>query len=224
MSIRLGDVFPNFKAKTTIGEIDFHEWLDNSWAVLFSHPADYTPVCTTELGRAANYMPKFTERGVKLIALSCDSIENHNGWVEDIKSYCPELRNKEFPYPLIADESRDLATLLGMLDPDEKDAAGLPLTCRSLFFIGPDKKLKASILYPASTGRSFDEVLRVIDSLQLTVKHKVATPADWKPGCQCMVLPNLTAEEVKQHFPGGVNVVDMPSGKPYLRTVTLNNN
>jgi len=169
-------------------------------------------------------MPKFTERGVKLIALSCDSIENHNGWVEDIKSYCPELRNKEFPYPLIADESRDLATLLGMLDPDEKDAAGLPLTCRSLFFIGPDKKLKASILYPASTGRSFDEVLRVIDSLQLTVKHKVATPADWKPGCQCMVLPNLTAEEVKQHFPGGVNVVDMPSGKPYLRTVTLNNN
>jgi len=178
MSIRLGDVFPNFKASTTIGDITFHDWLGDSWGILFSHPADYTPVCTTELGRAANYMPKFTERGVKLIALSCDNLDSHKGWLDDIKSYCPELRNKEFPYPLIADEKRELATLLGMLDPDEKDAAGLPLTCRSLFFIGPDKKLKASIIYPASTGRSFDEVLRVVDSLQLTVKRKVATPAE----------------------------------------------
>lgn len=224
MALRLGDVFPNFKALTTIGEIDFHEWLGDSWAILFSHPADYTPVCTTELGRAANYMPKFVERGVKLIALSCDNVESHKGWLDDIKSYCPELRNKDFPYPLIADEKRELATLLGMLDPDEKDAQGLPLTCRSLFFIGPDKKLKASIIYPASTGRSFDEVLRVVDSLQLTVKHKVATPADWKPGSHCMVLPNLTEAEVKEYFPGGVNLVEMPSGKKYLRTVQLNNN
>jgi len=221
MSIRLGDVFPNFHASTTIGDIKFHDWLGDSWGILFSHPADYTPVCTTELGRAANYMPKFTERGVKLIALSCDNLESHKGWLEDIKSYCPELRNKDFPFPLIADQSRDLATLLGMLDPDEKDAEGMPLTCRSLFFIGPDKKLKASIIYPASTGRSFDEVLRVVDSLQLTVKRKVATPADWKPGCACMVLPSVSNEDAKKAFPEGIDVVDMPSGKCYLRTVTL---
>lgn len=226
MAIRLGDVMPNFKAQTTIGEINFHEWLGDSWGILFSHPADYTPVCTTELGRAANFMPKFIERGVKLIALSVDSLESHHGWLEDIKSYCPELRNKEFPYPLIADDKRELATLLGMLDPDEKDKEGMPLTCRSLFIIGPDKKMKLMMLYPASTGRSFDEVIRVIDSLQLVAKRKVATPADWKPGCpirgHCMVLPTLTDEEVKAEFPNEeVTCVKMPSGKGYVRHVTL---
>lgn len=225
--MRLGDVFPNFKAQTTIGDIDFYDWLGDSWGILFSHPADYTPVCTTELGRAANYFPKFVERGVKLIALSVDSLESHKGWIEDIKSYCPELRNKDFPFPLIADDKRELATLFGMLDPDEKDSTGMPLTCRSLFVIGPDKKLKLSILYPASTGRSFDEVIRVVDSLQLTVKRKVATPADWKPGNHCMVLPTLSAEEVKANFPEEVTVIPMPSGKQYVRHVTLdtaNNN
>jgi len=220
--MRLGDAFPNFKADTTIGKIDFYEWLGDSWGILFSHPADYTPVCTTEIGRAANYYPKFVERGVKMIGLSCDNVESHKGWLEDIKSYCPELRNKEFPFPLIADDKRELATLLGMLDPDEKDAAGMPMTCRSLFIIGPDKKLKLSILYPASTGRSFDEVLRVVDSLQLTVKRKVATPADWKPGNACMVLPTLNNEDIKCCFKDdNVNIVKMPSGKEYLRTVVF---
>jgi len=222
MALRLGDTFPNFKARTTIGEIDLYEWLGDSWGVLFSHPADYTPVCTTELGRAANYMPKFIERGVKIIALSVDSLEDHHGWLEDIKSYCPELRNKEFPYPLIADDKRELATLLGMLDPDEKDKEGMPLTCRSLFIIGPDKKMKLSMLYPASTGRSFDEVIRVIDSLQLVSRRKVATPADWTPGKHCMVLPSLTPEEVKAEFPEEITVINMPSGKEYVRHVTLN--
>jgi len=222
MTLRLGDTFPNFKAKTTIGEIDFYEWLGDSWGLLFSHPADYTPVCTTELGRAANYMPKFNERGVKIIALSIDSIESHMGWIEDIKSYCPELRNKDFPYPIIADDKRELATLLGMLDPDEKDKDGLPLTCRSVFIIGPDKKMKLSMLYPATTGRSFDEIIRVIDSLQLVVKRKVATPADWTPGKHCMILPSLSAEEVKQEFPeDDITLVQMPSGKGYVRHVTL---
>jgi 1-Cys peroxiredoxin 6 len=210
MAIRLGDVFPNFKAQTTIGEIDFHEWVGDSWAILFSHPADFTPVCTTELGRAANYVPKFNERGVKLIALSCDSVESHKGWIQDIKSYS-KLPNQEFPYPIIADPTRDLATLFGMLDPDEKDAAGLPLTCRAAFFIGPEKKLKASILYPATTGRSFDEILRVVDSLQLTITHKVATPVDWKPGSQCMVLPTLTDADVQKLFPQGIDQIDVPS-------------
>jgi 1-Cys peroxiredoxin 6 len=220
--MRLGDAFPNFKADTTIGTIDFYEWLGDSWGILFSHPADYTPVCTTEIGRAANYYPKFVERGVKMIGLSCDNVESHKGWLEDIKSYCPELRNKEFPFPLIADDKRELATLLGMLDPDEKDKAGMPMTCRSLFIIGPDKKLKLSILYPASTGRSFDEVLRVVDSLQLTVKRKVATPADWKPGNACMVLPTLNNEDIKCCFKDdNVNIVKMPSGKEYLRTVVF---
>jgi len=224
MSIRLGDTFPNFKAKTTVGDIDFYDWLGDSWGILFSHPADYTPVCTTELGRAANYYPKFVERNVKLIALSVDSVEAHNGWIEDIKSYCPELRNKEFPFPLIADDKRELAIQFGMLDPDEKDSKGMPLTCRSVFIVGPDKKLKLSILYPASTGRSFDEILRVVDSLQLTVKRKVATPADWKPGCHCMVLPTLSAEDVKKNFTEEVTVVPMPSGKEYVRHVTLDAN
>jgi 1-Cys peroxiredoxin 6 len=221
MAIRLGDTFPNFKAQTTIGDIDFYDWLGDSWGVLFSHPADFTPVCTTELGRAANYMPKFIERGVKIIALSVDNIESHMAWVEDIKSYCPELRNKDFPYPIIADDKRELAILLGMLDPDEKDAEGMPLTCRALFIIGPDKKMKLSMLYPASTGRSFDEVIRVIDSLQLVSKRKVATPADWCPGKHCMVIPSLTPEQVKEEFPEEVTIVNMPSGKEYVRHVTL---
>ncbi|KAJ7334569.1 Peroxiredoxin-6 [Desmophyllum pertusum] len=175
--VNLGDIFPDFNVDTSKGEIHFHTYIKDSWAILFSHPADYTPVCTTELGRVANLVPDFQKRGVKLIALSCDGVESHKGWIKDIKDF--SNFQEEFPYPIIADEGRELAVKLGMIDPDEKDAQGLPLTARAVFIIGPDKKLKLSLLYPATTGRNFDEILRVIDSLQLTATKKVATPADW---------------------------------------------
>ncbi|XP_070531736.1 peroxiredoxin-6-like [Ptychodera flava] len=214
MGINLGDEFPNFKASTSSGDIKFHDWLGGSWAILFSHPADYTPVCTTELGRVGHLVPEFQKRGVKLIALSCDGVESHKGWIEDIKAVS-DL--KEFPYPIIADEKRELAVQFGMVDPDEKDAAGLPLTCRAVFIIGPDKKLKLSFLYPATTGRNFDEILRVVDSLQLTATKKVATPADWKQGEKCMVVPTVKAEDIPKLFPKGVEIKPVPSGKEYLR-------
>lgn len=214
--VNLGDEFPNFTADTTSGEIKFHDWLGNSWGILFSHPSDFTPVCTTELGRVAQLMPEFEKRKVKVIALSCDPVSSHQKWIDDIKSYA-KIHTKDFPYPIIADESRHLAVQLGMLDPIEKDKDGLPLTCRAVFIVDPKKLLRLSILYPATTGRNFDEILRVIDSLQLTDTNKVATPVDWKQGDNCMVLPTVSAEEVKQLFPKGVSHIDMPSGKPYLR-------
>uniref|UniRef100_A0A1W7R9Z4 1-Cys peroxiredoxin n=1 Tax=Hadrurus spadix TaxID=141984 RepID=A0A1W7R9Z4_9SCOR len=214
--VNLGDEIPNFKARTTVGEIYFHEWIGDSWAILFSHPADYTPVCTTELARVTQLMGEFKKRGVKLIALSCDDVESHKGWIEDIRSYAG-YGDGEFPYPIIADEGRDLAMVLGMVDPEMKDSKGLSLTCRALFIIGPDKKLKLSILYPASTGRNFDEVLRVVDSLQLTANKQVATPVDWKQGDDCMVLPTVKAEDCDKLFPKGVKVHPVASGKPYLR-------
>merc|ERR1711915_675881 len=161
-----------------MGVIDFHSWIQDSWAILFSHPADYTPVCTTELGRVQQLSNEFNKRGVKLIALSCDEVESHNGWIKDIIAY--NNLTTGFSYPIIADPKRDVATLYGMMDPDEKDAKGLPLTCRAVFVIGPDRKLKLSILYPATTGRNFDEILRIVDSLQLTATRKVATPVDWQ--------------------------------------------
>ncbi|XP_064092299.1 peroxiredoxin-6-like [Macrobrachium nipponense] len=213
--VNLGDVFPNFTAESTQGTIKFHNYIGDSWGVLFSHPADYTPVCTTELGRVAKLAPEFAKRNVKLIALSCDNVASHNGWIKDIQAY--NKLSGEFPYPIVADENRDLAVSLGMVDPDEKDAAGMPLTCRAVFVVGPDKKLKLSILYPATTGRNFDEILRVIDSLQLTAVKKVATPADWKDGSHCMVIPSISSEEAKTLFPEH-KVHDVPSGKPYLRT------
>lgn len=216
MSLKLGDTIPDFTADTSHGHIDsFHKWIGDSWAILFSHPADYTPVCTTELSRVAQLKDEFDKRGVKLIALSCDGVESHKGWIEDIKAY--GKLSGEFPYPIIADEKRDLAVKMGMLDPDEKDAAGLPLTCRAVFIIGPDKKLKLSILYPATTGRFFDEVLRVIDSLHLTAQKKVATPVDWKKGGDCMVLPTVKQEETASLYPKGVKVIEVPSKKCYLR-------
>jgi len=211
--VNLGDVFPDFKADTSEGEIQFHEFIKDTWAVLFSHPADYTPVCTTELARVAQLVSEFQKRGVKLAALSCDNAESHRGWIKDIQKY-KDL--EKFPYPIIADDKRELAVQLGMVDPDEKDAKGLPLTCRAVFIIGPDKKLKLSILYPATTGRNFDEVLRVIDSLQLTATKKVATPVDWKSGGECMVLPTVSADEAKTLFPHA-RVQELPSGKPYMR-------
>lgn len=229
MSLKLGDQFPNFHLKTTIGEIDLYQWLGEKWGILFSHPADYTPVCTTELSRAAKLSPEFTKRNTKLIGLSCDSIENHRGWIQDLQAYdknigqctndkCSIKLSNEFPFPIIDDSDRKLAKQLGMIDPAENDTKGLPLTARAVFFIGPDKKVKASLLYPATSGRNFDEILRLLDSLQLSSRLPVATPVDWKLGEKVMVPPNVKDEDVKKHFPQGVQIrTDLPSGKPYIR-------
>jgi alkyl hydroperoxide reductase subunit AhpC len=199
MSLRLGDDAPNFKAETSKGSIDFYEYLGNSWGVLFSHPADYTPVCTTELLAA-----EFEKRNVKVLALSVDSLGKHEGWINDIN----ETQHTTVGFPIIADEDRSIATAYDMIHPN----ASLTATVRSLFIIGPDKKVKLMITYPASTGRNFAEVLRVIDSLQLTANYSVATPADWKEGEDVIVVPAVSTEEALKKFPKGVTVV-----KPYLR-------
>ena len=204
MSLRLGDTAPNFKAQTTIGEIDFHDYLGNSWGVLFSHPADYTPVCTTELGRTALLKEEFAKRKVKVLAVSVDALDQHYGWVKDIN----ETQKCEVDFPIIADQSREVATLYDMIHPNASATA----TVRSLFIIGPDKLVKLIITYPASTGRNFFEVLRVIDSLQLTSKHSLATPANWQPGEDAIVVPSVSTEDAIRKFPKGVKVV-----KPYLR-------
>jgi thioredoxin-dependent peroxiredoxin len=204
MALRLGDVAPNFTAQTTEGEIDFYEYLGNSWGVLFSHPADYTPVCTTELGRTALLREEFAKRNVKVLAVSVDPLEKHFGWRNDIN----ETQNCNVEFPIIADENREVATLYDMIHPNASATA----TVRSLFVIGPDKTVKLMITYPASTGRNFFEVLRVIDSLQLTSKHSLATPADWKQGEDAIVVPAVTTEDAIKKFPKGVRVV-----KPYLR-------
>jgi len=217
MVLLLGDEFPNFKGKTTIGEIDFHEYIKDSWCIFFSHPHDFTPVCTTELGRAAKLAPEFLKRGFKMIAISCNDCNMHKEWIKDIQDYSKLDKSSTFPYPIIDDTDRSLATLLGMIDPDEKDSTGMPLTARACFIIGPDKKLKLSILYPATTGRNFDEILRVCDSLQLCAKYKVATPVDWKQGDKVIVQPSVKQEELATLFPKGVETVKVPSGKGYLR-------
>jgi len=215
---KLGCVFPDFEAETTQGTLRFHEWLGDSWGILFSHPADYTPVCTTELARVVDYQDKFKARNVKMIALSCDSVEDHQGWSKDVEHFCQRggKEKKELTFPIIADPDRTLAVKFGMLDPDEIDAKGIPLPARAVFVVGADKRLKLSILYPATTGRNFDEIIRVIDSLQLTATKRVATPVDWKAGDRCMVLPNIPPAEAKTIFPAH-EVVDLPSGKTYLR-------
>lgn len=204
MSIRLGDPAPNFQAQTTEGEIDFYDYLGNGWGVLFSHPADYTPVCTTELGRTALLKEEFAKRNVKVLAVSVDPLDKHFGWRADIN----ETQHCSVDFPIIADEDRKVATLYDMIHP----AASATATVRSLFVIGPDKLVKLMITYPASTGRNFHEVLRVIDSLQLTSKHSLATPADWKPGEDAIVVPALSTEDAIKKFPKGVKVI-----KPYLR-------
>jgi len=215
---KLGKEFPDFEAETTQGHIRFHEWLGDSWGILFSHPADYTPVCTTELAKVIDYQDKFKARNVKMMALSCDSVEDHLGWSKDVEHFNANQgrEKKELTYPIIADPDRKLAVKFGMLDPDEIDAKGIPLPARAVFIIGADKKLKLSILYPATTGRNFDEIIRVIDSLQLTATKRVATPVDWKVGERCMVLPNIPPVEAKQLFPAH-ETVNLPSGKTYLR-------
>jgi len=204
MSLRLGDVAPNFKAQTTAGEIDFYEYLGNGWGVLFSHPADYTPVCTTELGKTAQLAEEFAKRNVKVLAVSVDPMDKHDGWVKDIN----ETQHTTVNFPLIADPDRNVSTLYDMIHPNASATA----TVRSLFIIGPDKLIKLIITYPASTGRNFVEVLRVIDSLQLTADYSVATPADWKQGEDVIVVPAVSTEDAIEKFPKGVKVV-----KPYLR-------
>ncbi|ULQ50807.1 peroxiredoxin [Flavihumibacter fluvii] len=204
MSLRLGDTAPNFKAVTTEGEIDFHEYLGNSWGVLFSHPADFTPVCTTELGRTAMLKQEFEKRNVKVLAVSVDPLDKHLSWRNDIN----ETQHCTVDFPIIADENKVVANLYGMIHPNASET----FTVRSLFIIGPDKKVKLMITYPASTGRNFFEVLRVIDSLQLTANYSVATPADWKAGEDVIVVPAVSTEDAIKKFPKGVKVV-----KPYLR-------
>ena len=204
MALHLGDTVPDFKATTTIGDISFHDYLGTSWGVLFSHPADYTPVCTTELGRTAQLKDEFAKRDVKVLAVSVDPLDKHQGWINDIN----ETQHTYVEFPIIADADRNVATLYDMIHPNASATA----TVRSLFIIGPDKKLKLSITYPASTGRNFVEVLRVIDSLQLTANYSVATPADWKNGEDVIVVPAVSTEDAEKKFPKGLRIV-----KPYLR-------
>lgn len=204
MSLRLGDIAPDFHASTTQGDINFHEWLGTSWGMLFSHPADFTPVCTTELGKTALLKGEFEKRNVKVIAVSVDDLDSHNKWVPDIN----EVNNVVVNFPIIADENRTVATLYDMIHPNASEKA----TVRSVFIIGPDKKIKLTLTYPASTGRNFTELLRVIDSLQLTAVYQVATPVDWKDGEDVIVVPAVSTEDAQKKFTKGLNIV-----KPYLR-------
>ncbi|HKY93155.1 MAG TPA: peroxiredoxin [Nevskiaceae bacterium] len=206
MSLRLGDVAPDFEADTTDGRIKFHEWLGNSWGVLFSHPKDYTPVCTTELGYTAKLKDEFAKRNVKVIGLSVDSVEDHRGWTKDIES----TQNVRMNFPMIADPDMKIANQYGMIHPNASDR----FTVRSLFVIDHNKKVRLTITYPASTGRNFDEILRVIDSLQLTDKYKVATPVNWRSGEDVIIVPSVSNDDAKKLFPGGWNEI-----KPYLRVV-----
>ena len=204
MALRLGDEAPNFTADTTEGRINFHEWLGNSWGVLFSHPADYTPVCTTELGAVSKLKQQFEQKNCKVLAISVDPIDAHNGWINDIN----ETQNTRVNFPIIADPKREVATLYDMIHPNADNT----FTVRSVFIIGPDKKVKLTLTYPASTGRNFLELLRVVDSLQLTAKFKVATPADWQDGQDCIIVTAVKDEEIPAQFPKGHRRV-----KPYLR-------
>ena len=204
MSLHLGDIAPNFKAATSIGEIDFYEYLGDSWGVLFSHPADYTPVCTTELGRTAALKDEFAKRNVKVLALSVDPVDKHISWINDIN----ETQHCTVDFPIIADDDKKVSNLFDFLHPN----ASATSTVRSLVIIGPDKAVKLIITYPASTGRNFVEVLRVIDSLQLTAKYSVATPVNWKEGEKVIVVPSISTEDAIKKFPKGVEVI-----KPYLR-------
>jgi len=204
MSLRLGDIAPDFSAETSEGRVDFHNWLGSSWGILFSHPKDYTPVCTTELGAVAKLKGEFDKRNVKVIAVSVDPLESHKGWIKDIN----ETQHCSVNYPIIADPDRNVATLYDMIHPNANDS----LTVRSVFIIGPDKKIKLILTYPASTGRNFDEIVRVVDSLQLTANYSVATPANWKDGEDVVIANSIKDEDVPAKFPKGHTVI-----KPYLR-------
>lgn len=205
MGLKIGDTAPNFQADTTEGKIDFHEWLGDSWGILYSHPADFTPVCTTEIGRTAQLKDEFAKRNTKVAVVSVDDVKSHNEWKKDVN----ETQNTSVEFPIIGDEDRKVANLYDMIHENASETA----TVRSVFFIGPDKKIKATIVYPASTGRNFAEILRVIDSLQLSAKHPVATPADWVPGNDVIIGLGVKDEEIEEKFPKGHKII-----KPYLRT------
>ncbi len=214
MSLRINDTAPNFTAQTTQGTITFHDWIGDKWAILFSHPKDFTPVCTTELGYMAKIEPEFTKRNAKLIGLSIDPVDNHSKWAKDIQ----ETQGSEVKYPMIGDTDLKVAKLYNMLPADEVAADGRTAannaTVRSVFIIGPDKKIKLMLTYPMTTGRNFDEILRVLDSMQLTAAHKVATPVNWKNGDDVIIVPGVSDEEAKQKYPAGFRTL-----KPYLRLV-----
>lgn len=205
MALRLGDIAPDFTAETSQGSINFHEWLGDSWAVFFSHPRDYTPVCTTELGAVARIKSEFDQRNTKVIAISVDPLDSHEGWIKDIN----ETQNTNVNFPIIADPGKEVANLYDMIHPNASDT----VTVRSVFIIGPDKKIKLTLTYPASTGRNFAEIIRVLDSLQLTSGYSVATPANWEYGQDCIIVPAVKDEDIPAKFPKGHTVI-----KPYLRT------
>jgi len=208
MALQIGAVAPDFEAETTEGKIKFHDWIGTGWAILFSHPADYTPVCTTELGMVAKLQPEFAKRGVKTIAISVDPVDSHHGWIKDIE----ETQSTKITYPIIADPDKSVSRKYGMIAPNS-DAP--KTTVRSVFIIDPAKKIRLTITYPASTGRNFDEILRVTDSLQLTTNRSVATPVNWKKGDDVVILPTISNEDAAKKFPGFKTI------KPYLRTINL---
>ncbi|NRB39993.1 MAG: peroxiredoxin [Pseudomonadales bacterium] len=215
MTLRINDIAPNFNAKTTEGDITFHDWMGDQYAILFSHPKDFTPVCTTELGYMASLKPEFDKRNTKVIGLSVDPVENHKGWAKDIE----ETQGHAVNFPMIGDTDLEVSKLYNMLPAEEEGTsegrtAATNATVRTVFIIGPDKKIKLMLTYPMSTGRNFDEVLRVLDSIQLTAKHQVATPVNWKNGEDCIIVPAVSDELAKEKFPGGWKTI-----KPYLRVV-----
>jgi len=217
-NLRLGSIAPDFEAETTIGHIKFHEWIGDSWAVFFSHPDDFTPVCTTELGEVARRAPDFTKRGVKIIGLSANNVDKHHAWVKDINEFGAKTAPTDVQFPIIGDESRKISVLYDMLDEQDatnRDAKGTPFTVRTVFVIDPKKAIRLTLSYPASTGRNFDEILRVIDSLQLGDKHRITTPVNWKKGDDVIVHPTVSSEEAKTLFP------EHTVHYPYLRTTPL---
>ncbi|KAK1278914.1 hypothetical protein QJS04_geneDACA015826 [Acorus gramineus] len=216
--LTIGDTIPNLEVETTLGKFKIHDYIGNGWAIIFSHPGDFTPVCTTELGKMALYAEEFKKRGVKLLGVSCEDVKSHIEWIKDIEAYTPGC---EVKYPIAADTNMEIIQLLNMVDPVARDTSGNQLPSRALHIIGPDKKIKLSFLYPATTGRNMEEVMRVLESLQVVMKHKVATPVNWKPGEPVVVSPSLSNEEAKKMFPQGFQTKHLPSKKEYLRFTKL---
>ncbi|KAL1548255.1 amino acid permease [Salvia divinorum] len=212
--LTIGDPLPNLQVQTTHGPIKLHDYVGNSFTIIFSHPGDFTPVCTTELGAMAAYSEKFSELGVKLLGLSADDVESHKAWIKDIEAYCNGCK---VTYPIAADPDRRIIKELNMVDPDEKDSSGNQVPSRALHIVGPDKRIKLSFLYPASTGRNMEEVVRVVESLQRAANHKIATPANWKKGEAVVISPSVSNEEANRMFPQGYKTTDLPSKKGYLR-------
>ncbi|XP_059630332.1 1-Cys peroxiredoxin [Cornus florida] len=212
--LTIGDTIPNLEVETTHGKMKLHDYIGDSWTILFSHPGDFTPVCTAELGKMAAYAEEFAKRGVKLLGLSCDDIQSHKEWIKDVEAFSCGCK---VTFPIIADPNREIIKQLNMVDPDEKDSNGNQLSSRALHIVGPDKKIKLSFLYPACTGRNMDEVLRALESLQKAAKLKIATPANWKPGEPVVISSSVSDEEAKQMLPQGYQTVELPSKEGYMR-------